>query len=104
MTVRIPPSPMVVRSVVSSVSKQMMVSAKDIIEGSCLPTVVAARGEVIRQIYAINPARYSKAGIGRALGVHHSTVIYHLAPESYRKARNAQAMANYRSKRTLENV
>ncbi len=51
---------------------------------------VKARRLSIRAIHACGPDRYSLAGIGRRLGIDHTTVIYHLRDE-VKARKNLQA-------------
>lgn len=65
--------------------------------------IVAARADAIRAIWRSEPGRYSITGMGRAFGVHHATVLYHVSDETYR-AKQASRNAWFRRHASKEIV
>ncbi len=63
--------------VILETCQRFEITRASLLSKSRLPDISAARGEVCRQLHA---ARISLKEIGRALHIHHASVIYHLEP------------------------
>jgi chromosomal replication initiation ATPase DnaA len=81
------PSKSLTLSIAAEVSRERGIGIKDILSRSRRRATVAARVEVIRRLYAAGNGLYSTTGIGKAVGLTHTTVIYWISEERYRSAR-----------------
>lgn len=96
---RIAPSRKRVRHIIETVAFWHRVDPDAIAGPSRKHVHLKARIDVIRAIYWNEPGKYSFPAIGQAINRDHSTVIYHLRSDDWRKTKIDRAISHLNSRK-----
>ncbi len=97
---RVAPSRELVIIILRDICARHGVRVDDVLAGRRFKKVMLARREAILAIYNSAPGKYSSSGIGRAMNVDHSTVVYHLNA-TMRESKNERSRNGHRRNMAL---